>query len=265
MKKVKLAKMDIFLLQNAEFSQLMTRLVGDIEQSGLDTTTDADFSTILENLKNKIPTFNKALNQIRENELTQNLSHLDKIRKNDLMALRDSIKPYKNAKKEQQKQAYNALKIIFDEYKKTSINNYESETHKLKSLIDILKSSGNKSYVSTLKIGDFISELETSNQEFDRVFALRSVQNIGKETYDTKSIRREMTELYRKLCIYTETLADIKQEEFYKKALEVINNSRKYFSDTLSKRKGKKQSEKKQKDKKGKPNLEVPVMIEDEE
>lgn len=249
MKNFKLTPIYLQGLHHAEFGQFITRLFEDFSQSGLSIDTDADFKLLFESLKQKNPTYGKALEQIRENENTKKIAELDKVRDDDFTALRDSIKPYRNAKKEQQKQAYNALKIVFDEYKNIVDLNYEAETKKINTLISVLKSTEHQPHISALKIGDFVEELEKSNTEFDTLFAQRSAQNIAKESYDTKALRREMTEIYRKLCVYTETLANIKQDEFYKKALEVINNSRKYYADLLAKRSGKKQGEKKAEEK----------------
>lgn len=250
MKNLKLETIHLPSLHHAEFGQFIDRFFDDVQKNGLNTDTDADFKSLYDALKAKNPTYSKALEQIRENENTQKIAELDKERDNDFQALKDSIKPYRNAKRDNQKQAYNTLKIVLDEYKNVASLSYEEETKKLESLISLLKGSEYQSAVTTLKIGDFLADLETSNKAFDTLFAQRSAQNIGKETFNTRALRKEMTEIYRKLCVYTETLANIKQDDFYKKALEIINNSRKYYADTLAKRggvsKGKKKAEEKE-------------------
>ncbi len=235
---MKLIKFDISRLHHAEFGQFITRLFEDFTQSKISIEKDADFKTLFEQLKAKKPIYGKALEQIRENENTQKISELDTERDQDFQALRDSIKPYRNTKKDQQKQAYNALKIVLDEYRKVTALSYEEQTKKINTLIATLKGTENKAHISALNIGGFLEELEQSNTAFNTLFGQRSAQNIGKESFDTKALRREMTEIYRKLCAYVLALAEIKSDEFYKKALEIINNSRKYYADTLAKREG---------------------------
>lgn len=252
MKKLKLVSIDPQSLHHAEFGQFIARFFEDFAQSNLNADTDADFKLLFEQLKAKNPTYGKALEQIRENENSQKIAELDRERDNDFQALKDSIKPYKNAKKDEQKQAYNTLKIVFDEYKNVASLSYEEETKKLSTLIAVLKSADNQPHISALRILEFLAELEKSNTAFDTLFAQRSAQNISKETYNTKALRREMTEIYRKLCVYTETLANIKQDDFYKKALEIINNSRKYYADTLAKRRGVSKGKKKAEEKENK-------------
>lgn len=249
MKKMKLQTLDLYQLHHAEFGQFIIRLVEDFRQSKLNISADSDFATLFEQLKGKIPSYNKALEQIRENENTQKIADLDTVRDQDFQALKDSIKPYRNTKKENQKQAYDALKIVLDEYKNVAGLSYEEETKKINTLLSTLGNSEYKPHTLALKIEDFVAELEKSNKEFDTLFAKRSIENIGKETYDTKALRREMTEIYRKLATYVLALAPIKSDELYKQALDTINNSRKYYADTLAKRGGMSKGKKKAEDK----------------
>lgn len=238
MKKIELTPIHLQSMHHAEFGKFVERFFEDFNKSGLNADTDADFSVLFEDLRSKIATYNKALVQIKESEATQKIAELDKMRANDFQALKDSIKPYRNSKKEERKASYKALKIALDEYKNVTNLSYEEETHKLKALISLLKEPEYKPHITALKLEEFLEELEESNTAFDTLFAERSAQNIGKETYDTKALRKEMTDLYRRMVNYIEALANVKKEEFYPKALEVINNSRKYYADVLAKRGG---------------------------
>ena len=240
MKKAKLNPIYLQGLHHAEFGQFIDRFINDFSEANLDLNTDTDFKTIFEGLKAKTPAYNKALMQIRENENTKKIAELDKERDNDFQALKDSIKPYRNAKKAPQIKAYNTLKILLDEYKNITTLSYEEETKKISSLLSSLKNSDYQPHITTLKIEEFISELEKSNTAFNTLFGERSAQNIGKESYDTKALRKEITDIYRKLTNYIIALVEIKTDPFYRKTLEVINNSRKYYADTLAKRNGQK-------------------------
>ena len=240
MKKAKLNPIYLQGLHHAEFGQFIDQFINDFSEANLDLNTDTDFKTIFEGLKAKTPAYNKALMQIRENENTKKIAELDKERDNDFQALKDSIKPYRNAKKAPQIKAYNTLKILLDEYKNITTLSYEEETKKISSLLSSLKNSDYQPHITTLKIEEFISELEKSNTAFNTLFGERSAQNIGKESYDTKALRKEITDIYRKLTNYIIALVEIKTDPFYRKTLEVINNSRKYYADTLAKRNGQK-------------------------
>jgi len=244
MKKAKLTPIYLQGLHHSEFGQFIDRFINDFSEANLDLNTDTDFKTIFEGLKAKTPAYNKALMQIRENEKTKKIAELDKERDNDFQALKDSIKPYRNAKKDPQIKAYNTLKILLDEYKNIATLSYEEETKKISSLLSSLKSEDYQPHITTLKIEEFISELEKSNSAFNTLFGERSAQNIGKESYDTKALRKEITDIYRKLTNYIIAVVEIKTNPFYRKTLEVINNSRKYYADTLAKRNGQKTEKK---------------------
>lgn len=244
MKKAKLNPIYLQGLHHTEFGQFIDRFINDFSEANLDLNTDTDFKTIFEGLKTKTPAYNKALMQIRENENTKKIAELYKERDNDFQALKDSIKPYRNAKKAPQIKAYNTLKILLDEYKNIATLSYEEETKKISSLLSSLKSEDYQPHITTLKIEEFISELEKSNTAFNTLFGERSAQNIGKESYDTKALRKEITDIYRKLTNYIIAVVEIKTDPFYRKTLEVINNSRKYYADTLAKRNGQKTEKK---------------------
>ena len=55
--------------------------------------------------------------------------------------LKDSIKPYRNAKMKPRKNAYIAIKIVLDQYKGVENNAYEEETIKINTLVTKLQST----------------------------------------------------------------------------------------------------------------------------
>jgi hypothetical protein len=57
--------------------------------------------------------------------------------------------------------------------------------------------------------------------------------------YDVKALRKTLTDDYRQMTDYISVMANLKADPFYKDVLAVVNNSRKYFSDVVAKRKGK--------------------------
>ncbi|MDO5106111.1 DUF6261 family protein [Capnocytophaga sp.] len=240
MAKSKLTKLDVYQLHKAEFGQFISRFLEDFERTDLDIETDADFKVLFEALQTQIPVYSKALEQIDVQEESNKIARLDKVRAADMQAVRDCIKPYRNSKIEARKEAYNALKIVLDQYKNVSREVYEEETKKINVLVSTLRTEKYTPYINLLKIREFIDELDTSNKEFDALFSHRSHQILKKGNLNAKDIRKQLTDNYRKLCNYIVTLADIKQDSFYKEVLEVINNSRKYYADVLAIRAGKK-------------------------
>ena len=171
--------------------------------------TDADFKELFEKLKGKIPSYEKGLERIRSSEETKKLAELDHARDTDMRALRLSIRPYKYAKTDDKKKAFETLKRLIDPYKDVSKETYEEETSNLTTLITQLKA---EPYVNAVK-------------------------TLQKEAYHIRPLRKELSDDYRNMVNYIVTLSGVKQDEFYKKTLEVINNSRKYYADVIARRK----------------------------
>ena len=237
MNKNTLVKPDLSKMHNAEFSQFLTRFFEDFAGSGIALDTDTTFKSLYESLKTKITTYDKALEQVRGKEESKKISELDKVRDADMQALKDSIKPYRNAKTEAKQKAYHAIKLVLDNYKDVTKDTYEEETKRLNTLISTLKSATYQAQVETLKIGEFLSELETSNTAFNELFSHRSLKDLQKEVYNIKDLRKELTDIYQRLSAYIIANAQVKDEAFFTKTLEVLNNSRKYYADVLARRK----------------------------
>lgn len=236
----KLISLDLQSLHQPEFGQFIIRFFEDFEKTALPTDVDVDLKLLFDYLKAQIPTYNKALEQIRANEESKKIAELDRIRDADVQALKDSIKPYRAAKNTAQKDAYIALKIVLDAYKNIFKEGYEKQTNQINNLVSTLQSDKYSSHVAVLKVGVFVEELDKSNKAFNNLFAHRSFLNLQKETYNIRELRKDMTTVYRKMAKYIEVLADVKQDDYYKKVLDVVNNSRKYYADVLAVRGGRK-------------------------
>ncbi|MCU7616398.1 DUF6261 family protein [Chryseobacterium sp. PBS4-4] len=228
-----LISLDHAKLHHAEFGQLIVRFFEDFGISGLDQNADPDFKKLFDVLQAQIPTYNNALNQIRANEESQKIAELDQERDADLQSLRDGLKPYKNAKTQAEKDAYNALKILINEYKGVEDDTYEEETNKLNSLVNRLLSSDYSSHVATLGIVKFINHLADSNTAFNDLFSHRSYEVSQKVSYDVKTLRKNLREDYNTMTNYISTLAHVKEDSYYKDILTIINNGRNYFSNVV--------------------------------
>lgn len=238
MEKQKLVPLHILRLHHAEFGQFIVRFFEDFSQTSLDANTDADFKRTFDALQTQIPGYNSALDQIQASEESAKIAEADKTRDLDVQALKDSIKPYRNAKTQTEKDAYTSIKILLDQYKGVEDTSYEEETNKLNLLVAKLQSSEYSSHVATLGIVKFVNHLSDSNTAFNTLFSHRSYQNSQKQTYDVRALRKSLTEDYKQMANYIAMLANVKTDVFYKDVLTIINNGRKYFSDLLAKRKG---------------------------
>ncbi|GAA5092734.1 hypothetical protein GCM10023210_22090 [Chryseobacterium ginsengisoli] len=238
MEKHKLVSLHLIRLHHAEFGQFIVRFFEDFSRTSLDANTDADFKRMFDALQTQIPNYNSALDQVRASEESAKIAEADKARDIDVQALKDSVKPYRNAKVQTEKDAYISIKILLDQYKGVEDTSYEEETNKLNLLVAKLQSPEYSSHVATLGIVKFVNHLSDSNIAFNDLFSHRSYQVSQKQTYDVKALRKILTDDYSQMANYIAMLANIKSDVFYKDVLAVINNGRKYFSDLLARRNG---------------------------
>lgn len=237
----KLITLDLSRLHHAEFGQFIVRFFEDFGSSSLDVHTDPDFKRMFDTIQAQIPTFNSALDQIRASEESIKIAEADAIRDADLQALRDAIKPYRNAKSQAEKDAFVAIGLLLNQYKNIQHASFEEETNKLNTLVEKLLSSEYSFHVSALSIVKFANHLSDSNVAFNRIFAQRSYQASQKQTYDVKALRKTLTHDYKLMANYIVTLANVKSDPFYTDVLAILNNGRAYLSGVvLSRRNGNK-------------------------
>lgn len=232
-------------LQNAEFGQLIVRFFEDFNTKSLDINVDVDFKRLYEALQNQLPAYNAALDQIRASEESEQIFKLDKVRDRDIQALRDSLKPYRNAKTQTETDAYNTIQLLISEYKGVEDDSYESETNRLNSLIGRLQSQDFYNSALTLGIEKFIMNLAASNTDFNQLFAQRSFKTSQKVVADVKALRKTLASDYKTMTNYIAAMASVKEDIYYKDILTIINNGRNYFSNVvLSRRMGNKDAKK---------------------
>lgn len=236
MKKYILNRLDVSRLHNAEFGQFLTRFFEDFEKSEIDPEQDADFKKKFDLLANDLPVFNRALNQVRASEESKQLALLDKYRGNDVKALRDALRAYRNTRNEMYKKAYEVIFPIINQYKGVEYNNYEEQTIMVNSLVNRLKEPNSMKYLMLLKLMEFVENVEHSNQAFNDLFAHRSYTASQKTSVNVKDLRKKMLVEYKMLTEYVLALANVKEDDYYRSILAIINNGRSYYSDILSRR-----------------------------
>ncbi|ATA77762.1 conserved hypothetical protein [Capnocytophaga canimorsus] len=233
MKNFKLIPIHLSSLKNTEFAQLLVRFFEDFEKSGLDLQTDTDFKRLFELIQAKKPTLDEALDQVRGSEESEKIMKADKERDNLLKALRSATNAYKYSTNPKEKDAFATVNLLLSEYKNVENDGYEQATYRLSNLTERLQNEEYKDAVKELSLSKFVSNLASANVTFNELFARRSSKAMQKPSYNVKELRKELTTIYKDLTDYTYILARIRNDDFFTKALGVINNGRKYFADTI--------------------------------
>ncbi|MCW6683122.1 DUF6261 family protein [Aerococcaceae bacterium NML160702] len=225
-------------LHHAEYAQLVARFIEEYEATKM-RTTDEDLTRLLATVKTKLTAMQNALEQVVTQEKSEAVSRADKERDMSIKALFDSIRPYRYTKVLAEKEAYNALHLLFKQYRHAARKSYEEETSLIHSLLEKLKTSEYQPDVTTLGITKFVVNLTESQVQFNKVFTERIKEERTKPKYDVKALRRSLAEDYRLLVAYVGINAQVKSNETYKQVLTIMNSIHKYYADTLARRKGK--------------------------
>lgn len=235
----KLHDISLHRLHHPELAQLLHRTIEDFKAANL-KARDEDFTRLLNALKTQLPTLQAALQEVKSSEKSQSIQELDVLRDRALRSLFDSIKPYRYSAVATEKQAYTALSLLFKQYKGLTKKNFEEESSLIGNLLTKLASPEYADDVTALNLTKFITTLTTAQTNFEATFNARSKEYATKVDYDVKALRNKASDDYRLLCEYVHVLARVKSDNFYTQALDLLNNSRKYYSDTIARRKGEK-------------------------
>lgn len=233
---IKLQNLSLSNLHHPEFVQLLYRTAEDFKSANL-KLKDEEFTRLLTNVKNQIPPLQAALEQVKASEKSQMIKDLDKARDRALRALMTSITPYRYSTIAGEQQAYSALSLLFKQFKDITKRNLEKESSLITTLLGKLTSTEYSDDVTALGLSKFVTSLTTAQTQFETAFNARSKENISKVSYDIKVLRRQASESYRLLCDYTFALARAKQDTHFTQAVNILNNSRKYYADLIARRK----------------------------
>ncbi|ALR30157.1 hypothetical protein ATE47_06310 [Chryseobacterium sp. IHB B 17019] len=230
----KLIPVDLSRLHPAEFEQLIVRFIEDFSNSTLNTSTDADFKRLYDNIQSHIMMYHFTLNQVQAIEESVKITEADAVRDRDLQALRNAVKPYRNAKTQAEKDAFFTIRLLLNQYKNVQNASYKEHTDMLNTLVEKLLSSEYSFHVSVLSIVKFANHLSDSNAAFNSVLTGCSYQTSQKMTFDLKALRNILTHDYKQMANYIVTLANVKDDVFYKDVLTILNSGRASFSGIIS-------------------------------
>ncbi|MCW6663169.1 DUF6261 family protein [Aerococcaceae bacterium NML190073] len=224
-------------LHKEEKNQIVARLITEIETSKV-KITDEDVKRLLARLKSKLTALQSAKQPPRKSEHTDKLKEADKIRDADVKALFTSIRAYRASSRPQEKQAYHALYHLCKMYRGMTLRNYEEETAMIGGLLTQLKSEEYRDDVSALSLTQLVNNLTESQTQFETLFTARVKEEIRTAPVNIQELRLELFEEYQRFCEFIDALAWGKGADQYHKLLVIINNGRKYYSDSIAKRIG---------------------------
>ncbi len=234
-----LHKLSIARLTHLEAGQLIKSSIKDLETAGINTTTDTHIDKYVQQMSTDSVLYDKALLQIKKNQETEEIANLDHIRDLSLSAFNRQLKVYELSKNPAIVEAYKAVTIVVKNYKNLASLNYEAESNGIDNLIADFNSPAYAPHLATLNMAEFITEIKTANDDFKLKFSKRTTDISFTEVYNMKLIRKATFENYNNYTQYVLSLARVNTgDDYYKNILNIINQTRKYYSDMLAKRNG---------------------------
>jgi hypothetical protein len=234
----KLQSLSLTRLTVLEFGQHLKTILKNIALLGAALITDSVLINYLKQLLLKSDAYDLAMVNIAKSDETAKIAKADTLRDNVITQMERFISVFELSEIQEELNAYLSLKTLFKAYKGIQRWNYEEETNGITNLITDLRSPKYKPHVVLLNMGTYVDRLEERNNQFDQLFDGRILEAAGKEVYDVKAMRQEMTILYNDTTQYILSMAKAQPDaDQYNKPLEVINTVRKYYNDRLVKRK----------------------------
>jgi len=223
-------------LTNMEAGQLIRRTLDDFATIDQPVMTDAPLNAYVQEITQQKDLYQKALAQIRKNEETEKIGLADKNRDKAVDAFGKALKLYGVSDDEAEVEASRGLSIVFNSFKGLADLNYEAETMAIDKLVSELESPAHADKVKLLNLGRYVTRLKTTNAAFKTLFANRMVAGASTESYDMKVVRAELMKTYADMANYVLVMAKALKTPLFLTALNLLNASRKYYSDMLARR-----------------------------
>ena len=234
---MKLYPISVSRLQILESGQFITNLIADYVKSRLDPATDAEFEKQYAALTTLSIPYNDALNQIKAQKETEELMNLDTLRDQSLSTIRRAVSVFEYSRDAREVSAYKEVVIILRKYSDIERANYPAETLGIDKVVAEIRGAKDNA-MDVLQLDKHVNLLEEDNAAFKAKFADRSSDVISSVSYDVKTMRKEIFEVYNTLAEYVALMAKIKNDAYFLDTLKVFNYSREYFADILARREG---------------------------
>ena len=198
---MKLYPISVSRLQILESGQFITNLIADYVKSRLDPATDAEFEKQYAALTTLSTPYNDALNQIKAQKETEELMNLDTLRDQSLSTIRRTVSVFEYSRDAREVSAYKEVAIILRKYSDIERANYPAETLGIDKVVAEIRGAKDNA-MDVLQLDKHVDLLEEDNAAFKAKFADRSSDVISSVSYDVKTMRKEIFEVYNTLAEY---------------------------------------------------------------
>jgi hypothetical protein len=234
----KLVQLSLTAFTHIEAGQFMQRNLDDVVTANVVPSQDAHVERYLNKLRTEETAFDGCLLQIRKNKETAELLVKDHGRDQSVAFLYRQFMVFEYSDNPTEIVAFKNLKGLFDTHRGVAKMNYEIQTKAVNHLVTELRSAVYTADVTTLNLNLAVNRVANTNTDFDTLYSKRSTEISTAELLDTKTVRATITQTYKEYVAYVLGMAIATDAAFYNTLLEIINGTRKQYSDMLARRKG---------------------------
>jgi hypothetical protein len=221
-----------------EFGQHIKSILSNINLLGSGFITDAVLHHYLQVMHTKMEGYDKGMLLVTKSDETVRIVAADKQRDDALTTLIRLLSVYELSDDAAEAAAYESLHTLFTTYKGIQKWNFEEESNGIDNLLDDLANAKYKPLADLLLMGRYITRIASTNAAFKTLFAARTQEVSGKESFDVAALRKDLKTVYDDTADYVLSMAKAHNTDQYNKCLDVINTVRKYYHDLLAKRSG---------------------------
>lgn len=205
-------------LKNAEHLLFMQQILALVTEAN-----HPKINPLIEEFKTLVAKSEEGQKQIRKSEHTQTLVSLDKKRDEMYSGLHFRVESEERCPVEERKEAGKLLRIVLKAYGNPTKLNFIEETSVIKNLITELKQSKYSDAISKTGLSEWISWLETANNEFLATHEQRRNDEAGQVSVDLKTLRKDADLFYQKITTRISALLELEPTETLQTLVGKIN------------------------------------------
>ena len=221
-------------LRNEEHFQFQTEFKGLVEEY---TPETLDISAVWAVYLPLYADESEALDVIRKSAVTGELAEADHARDSLFRGLCNTVKGAAGHFNPAIKEAAARIQIALDHYGNINVKPYDEQTAAINNLIDEFNTTYTAD-VAMLGIGDWVSELQTTNNNFEALMQERYSEDAGKTQLKMKEVRAEIDDAYRAITERIDALVIVNGPENYSGFVNELNQRVEKYNNLLAQREG---------------------------
>jgi len=222
-------------LQNEEWFQFNTEFKSLVEQ--YTTPAALGIEELFEKYKPLYADADEALELIKKSATTEQLAEADNARDFLLRGFNNHVSAALTHFSEQKRTAAKHVTIAIDAYGNMARQNYDKQTASIYNFLQEMKGDYARS-ISVLGMNEWITLLETSNQEFSALMQTRYNETEAKTSLRMKEVRVETDRCFRDILDRLDALMLINGSGQYESFVNSLNTRIERYSNIIAQRKG---------------------------